>query len=42
MYVGLLVIRLVLLIYFIMLFMRTAIEVLKLSSEFSSSTLTLL
>jgi hypothetical protein len=42
MYVRLLVIRLVLLIYFIMLFVRTAIEVLKLSSKFSSSTLALL
>jgi hypothetical protein len=34
--------RLVLLIYFVILFVRTAIEVLKLSSEFSSSTLALL
>jgi hypothetical protein len=42
MYVGLLVIRLVLLICFIMLFVRIAIEVLKLSSEFSGSTLALL
>jgi hypothetical protein len=42
MYVRLLVMRLVLLIYFVILFVRTAIEVLKLSSEFSSSTLALL
>jgi hypothetical protein len=42
MYVGLLVIRLVLLICFVVLFVRTAIEVSKLSSEFSGSTLALL
>jgi hypothetical protein len=34
--------RLVLLIYFVVLFVRIAIEVLKLSSEFSGSTLALL
>jgi hypothetical protein len=42
MYVRLLVIRLVLLICFVMLFIRIAIEVSKLSSEFSGSTLALL
>jgi hypothetical protein len=42
MYVGLLVIRLVLLICFVVLFVRIAMEVLKLSGEFSGSTLTLL
>jgi hypothetical protein len=34
--------RLVLLIYFVMLFVDTAIEVLKLSNKFSGSTLALL
>jgi hypothetical protein len=39
MYVGPLVMRLVLLICFVVLFVRTALEVLKLSGEFSGSTL---
>jgi hypothetical protein len=42
MYVGPLVMRLVLLICFVVLFVRTALEVLKLSGEFSGSTLALL
>jgi hypothetical protein len=40
MYVRPLMMRLVLLICFIVLFMRTALEVLKLFGEFDSSTLT--
>jgi hypothetical protein len=39
MYVRLLVMRLVLLICFVVLFVCTALEVLKLFGEFSSSTL---